>query len=63
MNPLLQIQNGDQVVITRGKYANEPAVVYQVNLTKGRYQARTVDVLLSRTGERVTVRRTSLDLY
>lgn len=44
------------VVILKGKYANEPAVV--IDSTK-----RTLTVLLSRTGEQVTVRRSSVEFY
>jgi hypothetical protein len=48
------------VVIVRGKHANEPGVVAKV---QRRYAARTVEVLLGRTGERVTVRTSSLEVY
>lgn len=48
------------VVIIAGRHANEPAIVAKV---QRRYAARTVEVLLGRTGERVTVRTSSLEVY
>jgi hypothetical protein len=47
------------VVIVRGKHANKPAFVARVQL---HHQSRTVEVILGRTGERVTVRTSSLEV-
>jgi hypothetical protein len=47
---------GQAVVIEHGPYDGEPAVIVYVG-------GRTVDVLLSRTGDRVTVLQSSVDQY
>lgn len=52
----MEARKGSAVVIIAGRYTNEPAMVIETGKA-------TLGVLLGRTGNFVTVRRSSVDIY
>ncbi len=54
---------GRAVAIVKGKHTNESGVIVAAYSNGPGGRRRTLDVLLGRTGERVTVLRSSVEMY